>query len=229
MKDMNFKALMYTRGKGLQFTEDIQTSWCKINLKRMNKTISSEKHFNEETMRLLLEIDNLPELSETMRENFHKQIALFQLKKKPTLEKARRWTITYFGSNSEIYRHINPDVYKNHYHYSYRVWERSVVYAYIIILGDEEMDETQLRALLLPKSCKHIDIRLLPSVMYTKSRNTRLIEKANEKYPSDILPFREYDIPVEYCLAYEEDLLPELRWVGQDLKLDSKFLKYLIS
>ena len=92
-----FNYLMYSSAKGLVFKWQIQESWCKVNLRRLQKTLDtkSRETYQRELVRMFLDIDQMPGLSDGMRTMFHKKMYELHVEYLFTLQTAKMWRVTW--------------------------------------------------------------------------------------------------------------------------------------
>ena len=89
IQEIVFSYLMYSSGKGLEFKMQILKSWFKINLKRVDRALDtlSQVNYYRELVKLFLDIDDLPHLTDDMR--LTREIVDLHFRKKEKLNKAR--------------------------------------------------------------------------------------------------------------------------------------------
>ena len=142
-----FRYLMHSSAKGLAFKWNIQEAWFKVNFPRLQNALTtrSRETYHRELVRMLLDIDQMPNLTDEMRTKFH--TAIYDLHKRQvfTLASSRLWRVTWSFYRELGFEPIFHHGLKNHYMTGYISAEGSSFHGYVLL--DREMNRYHVNKL----------------------------------------------------------------------------------
>ena len=143
-----FSYLMYSSAKGLAFKWNIQEAWFKVNFTKLQRALStrSRETYHRELVRMLLDIDELPNLTYEMRTKFHTAIYDLHKRKIFTLTSTKLWRITWSFYRDLGFEPILHHGLKDHFMVGYISAEGSTYHGYVLL--DREMNRCQVNNLL---------------------------------------------------------------------------------
>ena len=161
IQEIVFSYLMYSSGKGFEFKMQILNSWFKINLKRVDRALDtlSQVNYHREMVKLFLDIDDLPHLTDDMRLTFHKEIVDLHFRKKEKLNKARTWVVGYYNITRSAVNFMNQILSFLGHFMTCVVNDDNALFGYLLL--KEELHKTNFQDLL--SVSKYSDLNLFPA------------------------------------------------------------------
>ena len=143
-----FSYLMHSSAKGLAFKWNIQEAWFKVNFPRLQRALTtrSRETYHRELVRMLLDIDELPNLTDEMRTKFHTEICDLHKRQVFKLTSSRLWNVTwpfYRDLGIEPLLHHNL---KEHFMIGYISEGGSTYHGYVLL--NREMNRCEVNNLL---------------------------------------------------------------------------------
>ena len=144
-----FNYLMYSSAKGLAFKWNIQEAWFKVNFPRLQRALTtrSRETYHRELVRMLLDIDQMPNLTDEMRTKFHTAIYDLHKRKLFTLTSSRLWRVTwpFYRDVREVEPLLRRNL-KDHFMTGYISAEGSTYHGYVLL--SREMNRYHVHKLL---------------------------------------------------------------------------------
>ena len=142
-----FSYLMHSSAKGLAFKWQIQESWFKVSLQRLQRALAtnSRETYHRELVRLFQDIDQLPNLIDETRIKFHKEITGLHFAYMFYLNSSRLWRVKWSFFSQHASDQLLRDNLKEHFMTGY-ISEGGTYFGYLLL--NREMREYEVMHLL---------------------------------------------------------------------------------
>ena len=135
-------------------------------MKRVDRALDilSQVNYHKELVKLFLDIDDLPRLTDVMRLTFHREIINLHFHKKEKLNKARKWAVGYYNLTRSGLNFMNQLLSFHRHFMTCVVNDDNALFGYLLL--KEEPNKSEVQDLLSVSNYSDLNLFLAGFISY---------------------------------------------------------------